>query len=168
MFHLTSKPPKFTLEMSAFQDDLNKVMRECIQAIARQWLRAMVERVPSSTGMARGSLIPLGHYLQQPIAIQIKPGRKSRVSLGMEAGEVEVEETYSSVRLRWEADVPHWRGTGSLQSLEYYANPMGGHPAWNSLVAGEAAVESFAKPYIAQRIRPLADHFTWRTEGGLR
>jgi hypothetical protein len=60
-----------TMDVQRYTKTLDANMEIQTRQAARAWLRAVIEKVPVWTGMARGSLKPIGGFLK--IAIPISP-----------------------------------------------------------------------------------------------
>jgi hypothetical protein len=69
--------------------DFTKTLIESLETqnrqAARAWLKAVITRVPIWTGMAQGSLRPLGQYLR--VAIPITPSSSPRAQIAIAHGQ---------------------------------------------------------------------------------
>jgi hypothetical protein len=71
MLKFSIKLTNLEINTGQFTDDLAKFLEIQSRKAAREWLRAVLLKVPVFTGEARGSLKPLGQFLK--VAVPIKP-----------------------------------------------------------------------------------------------
>lgn len=60
MFEITPFFTRVDIDLIGYKKSLDKIMTVQIRQAAREWLRAVIPRVPVYTGTSRGSLQPLG------------------------------------------------------------------------------------------------------------
>ncbi len=129
---------------------------------ARAWLRAVILKVPVWTGMAAGSLKPLGAFLR--VAIPISPSSSSQAQSAMRRGQTEAAgEALGKFEFKNE-DGQRFVfvfSTGVIHYLqnEYYAAPPGFHlieeTPWYSLRAGSIAYKQYMKENLKNKIPKL-------------
>lgn len=171
MLQATVKASKFKLDAKRLTQKFEEAVRLSAEAAAREWLRAVIPHVPVATGMARGSLLPLGRYLRMYIPIKApntEPGRvfrkrKVRISEGEALGSHKHPLVYHrnqygiyAVTFQWNTLVPHWAGLGMVP-LEDYHNPRGNWPPWKAVAAGNAAYLKKFESEIVKRLPKLSD-----------
>jgi len=84
MYEIKGFYTNVTIDTDRYTKTLDAMMKVQMRQAAREWLRAVIEKVPVWTGMSRGSLKPLGRFLR--VAISIRPVAK-RKGMGPGAGE---------------------------------------------------------------------------------
>ena len=100
----------------------DRILGQTIREAARQWLRAwLAEGVPVETGMAKGTLRPLGRFLR--VSVSIKPVRKpyfsvlegvvQKISSGEEKSEFQIRDDKSDpgsfiYEFHWATEVLHY------------------------------------------------------------
>lgn len=126
---------------------------------ARAWLRATFEHVPVWTGMARGSLKPLGRYLR--VAIDITPHERAKPtpSKNQAAGEAKQHFVFNSngynYSFQWSTDVLHY------QLNEFHQSTLNAHLAattpWHSTQFGNAAWDAYVRDILPKRLPNCSD-----------
>jgi hypothetical protein len=148
-----------SFERTRFINDLVKVADEQMRQAAREWLRAVILKVPVYTGASRGSLLPLGRYLN--IAIPIHPVvRHPRWS--PEVGALMQFFNFSH-------DLPSltWTFQYSTQVPHYLINEFNvglGQPPlieptpWRSFAAGKIAWDNYVRTEFFRRLPKISDY----------
>src|SRR6185436_6344475 len=91
--------PKF--DANRYSEALEKEIEVQIRQAAREWLRAVIPRVPVWAGTSRGSLQPLGRFLRVAIPISINPTSRGREGVGPEVGAAESTFDFTSRERRF-------------------------------------------------------------------
>jgi hypothetical protein len=63
MMHFTGKIGKIKIDNVRYTEAIREELKHKLRRAVADWLRAVIEYVPVSTGMARASLIPLGQVV---------------------------------------------------------------------------------------------------------
>lgn len=160
---------KYRIDGKGYLTAVDKVVdREFTEAM-RQFLRAVVERVPLYTGMSRGSLLPLAHFLGIAGTVDVigaKPRRGKSISEGIRRGR---EFSYKKVKglytFTFNNKVIHYRinefqsfaraarqyvdGDGDIHILKR-PMPLKGPPLppWKSFQAGSRAFHKHMRGVI--------------------
>ena len=95
---------------------LDRILTSIWKQAAREWLRELIKGIPVETGMAKGSLTPLGRFLN--VAVPISPTRApyfnklEGVTATPDAGaaktEFELETKNFTYTFTWSTDVLHY------------------------------------------------------------
>lgn len=154
--------PQFKIGL--FNAALRKAAEAQVRQAAREWLRAVIPRVPVFTGTARGTLIPLGRFLK--VAVPISPVA-IRSGQGPDVGAAMTRPYYFHREgdrhyFRFNTDVAHF-----IQNEFYHApNPpfrLKNPTPWNAIIEGNLAFESYMKTTLPQRIPKIKDYFKFKT-----
>jgi hypothetical protein len=147
--HLTLDPQRYT-------KTLDKYMEVQMRQAAREWLRAVIQKVPVWTGMSRGSLKPLGAFLR--VAIPISPV-EFRKGMGPEAGARRSTFFFGRKNTKYKfyfnENVLHY-----TMNEFFNVNPPIHliHPGqWHSFEAGEDAFEAYVKDVLPGRLPKFED-----------
>jgi hypothetical protein len=110
--------PKLTLKRLKIKGNFTKTFNETldieIRNAARAWLKIVMTHVPVWTGMAAGSLIPLGQYLRIAIPIHRNPSADTHgyqwrsEAQGIPLGHFRFEHRKTSVTFWFSTDVAHY------------------------------------------------------------
>lgn len=162
--------PKF--DASKYTQALQDACEVQLRQAAREWLRAVIPHVPVWTGTARGSLQPLGRFLN--VAIPIVPSAPPKAmrfnrgaSYGASQGHFKFSRRDKRFIFHYSSDVKHF-----LENEFYHApNPpyhLRNETPWNAFVYGKAAFDAYMKGTLPKRIPKIADYirFESRRIGG--
>lgn len=135
--------------------DLQVQMRQA----ARAWLRETILHVPIWTGMAMGSLKPLGRFLRVKIEIEPNPRAKPRRDKNQAAGEARQSFSFDSngynYAFRWTTDVLHY------QLNEFHQSGLNAHLAattpWHSTQYGNKAWDDYIRDTLPKRIPKVTE-----------
>ena len=151
-------------KIGLFNAALRKVAEQQVRQAAREWLRAVIPRIPVFTGTARGTLQPLGRFLK--VAVPISP-IATRKDKGPNVGESRTRPYYfhrdgDRHYFRFNTDLGYF-----IQNEFYHApNPPFKltHPTpWNAIIEGNLAFEAYIKTTLPQRIPKIRDYFKFKT-----
>jgi len=160
--------PKFKGKISRFQLKGRKYTKTLEQAIevqvrqgAREFVRAAVPLIPVLTGMARGTLQPLGRFLR--VAVPIRPTAR-RSGRGAEAGafrsSFEFKQVGKAFIFTFGHNVEHFRIN------DIVSNPFTASAPWQALEAGERAFLKYMETIAVKRL-PLAHEASFFIDTGL-
>ena len=168
---------RYTVDVTGFTKTTDGIMEIQMRQAAREWLRAVIVKVPVWTGMSRGSLKPLGAFLRVKVPISPVASRKG---MGIAAGEKKssFEFTKENGRyiFRFEENVAHYTVNeyynANVSSPEV-ANPdkgkIGGtglnlkNPGpYGSFKAGGKAWQRYIDANLADKLPKVADFVTRR------
>lgn len=162
MLKFTGRLVYIKFNKEKFNKTLDEKLHIQLRNAARAWLRAVIPNVPVYTGMARGSLAPLGRFLH--VAVPISP-IASRPGKSPEAGEQHSEFKFyrrsGQFVFSWNTTVLHY--------LINEFNDMSGilpltHPTpWHSIAAGNAAFKLYVEQVIPKRLPNLGDFIEFET-----
>ena len=141
------------LDVESYTEAMEEVVRTQMRQAAREWLRAVIPRVPVWTGTSRGTLQPLGRFLKVavPVApVAVRPGMGPGV--GAAKSHFSFPEREHRFYFQWNASVFHFVRN------EFYQAPNPPfrlrHPTpWNAIVAGNAAFERYVRDVMPDRLR---------------
>lgn len=163
MIKFTGRFYRMNFDETGYKKTYDEAMKVQLRQAARAWLRAVVPKVPVYTGMARGSLVPLGRLLRVAIPISINPKAKRRITAkySREAGEAlgafNFEDGKNGV----------YTFTVDTQVLHFYLNdtfdikakiPQLIHDTpWDAFKSGEAAFRTYVETVLPGRLPRIAD-----------
>lgn len=125
-----------------FRQSVDRELQVQLRQAARAWLRAVIPSVPVYTGMARGTLQPLGRALRVAIPISPVAVRKGKnAAAGSAQSQFEFTSSGGLYTFSWSNDVLHY-------NINEYNNMSGVIPLknptpWRSLAKGKAAFDSY-------------------------
>ncbi len=170
-FKIEISYPVVKFKRHEFTVALRAEMQTQLRQAARAFLRAVIKRVPVDTGEARGTLLPLGRFLNVHVPIDPKSFRQNK-----DAGTGEMD---NPLIFDFESTEKGEYFTAQLQLFHYwwndfftqsYVNPQI-DPPWHSIDDGVAAFMDYLKTFGLQRLPRLKD-FTFVSEikvnGGLK
>lgn len=156
--------PGFVMELfdlkfddKGFRKSVDAAMQTQLRMAAREWLRAVIPHVPVYTGMSRGTLQPLGRFLNVAIPIRPVAVRKGySIETGAAASSFSFTKEGGSFYFTWTNEVLQY------QINEFHRVPLPlRHPTpWRSLTAGQRAFDAYAKNVIPKRIPRVNDFIT--------
>lgn len=139
---------------------LDTVLGEIIREAARRWLRKFILHVPAETGMARGTLRPLGQFLR--LAVPIRPTRKpyyskleggiQSIESGEAANDFTITDTNFVYEFQWSTSILHY----------YYSKFYNG-----SAPSGEEVRDDIAEPAFRNYINATLAKRTAKSLEGL-
>lgn len=134
-------------------EDLQIQMRQA----ARAWLRETLVHVPVWTGMARGSLKPLGRFLRVAVPIEPHERAKPTPKKNQEAGEsqqyFEFDHNGYQYSFRWTTDVLHYQ----LNEFHHSELKLIHDTPWHSTLYGDKAWEEYVRDTMPKRIPKMTD-----------
>lgn len=145
-----------------FRKSVDMLMEQQMRMAARAWLRAVIPHVPVYTGMARGSLQPLGKFLKVSVPINPYAFRKGMgPAAGASKSLFSFTKTNGIYTFEFDSQVMHYKIN------EFYNVPLPLiHPTpWRSFEYGNAAFQKYVSTALLRRI-PRANNFikaTWVT-----
>ena len=161
-FHGRLSVPK--LDTNKFTAALEKQIAVQMRQAAREWLRAVIPKVPVWAGTSRGSLQPLGRFLR--VAVPISPVAE-RKGQGPEVGASQGAFNFSRTGHRFvfsaTTHVPHF-----VQNNFYNApNPpfhLRNQTPWLAFQAGDEAFKKYITDHVAKRIPKIKDFISYKTK----
>ncbi len=154
-----------------YTDWLRSEVQQQIRVAARAFLRAVIKRVPVDTGEARGTLLPLGRFLN--VHVPIDPKRQQN---NKDAGTGEIEHP---LIFDFESTDKGEYFTAQLQLFHYwwndfftqnYVNPQI-DPPWHSIDDGVDAFMEYIKTEGIRKLPQLKDFLfvsEVKVNGGLK
>jgi hypothetical protein len=146
-----------------YTETFNTALETQIRQAARAWLRTVITRVPVYSGMARGSLIPLGQYLR--VAIPIHPTesskrhgyKKDRISEGEAKGGFDFSKTKTLFKFHFSTDVAHYQfnefnDPRPIIKLQHEPIP------WHSMEAGRESFDQYLAENLPDKIPKLSKY----------
>ena len=161
MFKIKARFSKLGIDTGRFTETLDTNMKEQIRQAAREWLRAVILKVPIWTGTSIGSLQPLGAYLRVAVPNNYKVVRPG---MGPSAGRAQQEFKFKREGNVWSfeftEEVPHY-----LVNEYFNVNATGKFHLttpgpYRSFAAGEAAFTAYINAYLIKRVPNLHDFET--------
>ena len=161
MFQITGTITDYKFDSAGFRKSVDSAIRIALRMAAREWLRAVIPHVPVYTGMARGSLQPLGNFLK--VAIPISPVA-SRPGMGVAAGEALGSFEFSNIdgvySFLYSTGVEHFI-TNNYYSVPL---PLRNPTPWKAFEAGNAAFEAYLAENIPKRIPRVTPYIFAKTK----
>lgn len=141
-------------DVKGFRKTVDAALQTQLRMAAREWLRAVIPRVPVYTGMSRGTLQPLGQFLR--VAVPISPVA-SRPGYSIEGGAAASSFSFTK-------EGAYYYFTWNNEVLQYQINefhrvplPLRHPTPWRSLDAGRRAFDAYVKNTIPKRIPRVND-----------
>lgn len=161
----------FFLELESFRytKTLDLKCGQIIREGAREWLRAVIKRVPVQTGAARSTLIPLSRVLREPFAVT--PVRKwDRRALGESKNTFTVKDDRTNpmsfvYEFSWSSDLV-WYEINEYQKAIFGHRGVNPYPVasapWHSLEAGRDAFFRHINTTMQHRLPKFVDFFGFK------
>jgi hypothetical protein len=157
MFKIKARIAKLGIDTDKYNKTLDAAMQAQIRQAAREWLRAVILKVPIWTGTSMGSLQPLGAYLKVAVPNNYKVVRPGYgPSVGKSLQEFKFDHKDHIWSFSFTEEVPHY-----LVNEYFNVNAAGLHlitpGPYHSFAAGERAFEAYIDAYLAKRVPNLKD-----------
>ena len=164
MIRFTGRLYRMNFDVTGYKKTYDEAMKVQIRQAARAWLRAVIPKVPVYTGMARGSLVPLGRFLRVAIPIRMNPNAVKRVRPGysQQAGEALGAFTFGDNQngvytFSYNTQVLHFylndtfdtKGAGMVNLIH--------ETPWNATAAGEQAFKDYINNILPDRLPRIID-----------
>jgi len=160
-FKVKGRMPKFNI--NGFRADINKLGEQELKEATREWLREVIKAIPSWTGTARGTLVPLGRFLKVSVPNSARiSNRKSKkiqgttFQLGRAAGAQygqDFDFTQSGFRFQFNytINLPYiwWNSFGS--PVKNLRNPT----PWSAIQNGTRAFGAHIREEVPSKLRPI-------------
>lgn len=163
-FRVSARAPRFNF--AGFKADLHAVGKEQLTLATREWLKAVILKVPFWAGTARGTLRPLGRFLKvavpngrrSPNAPKTKRIHGTTFRLGFAAGaqygrDFEFVEKGLRFEFNYTVNLPYlwWNSFGSPIPTPPLRNPT----PWHAIQDGSAAFENYVQTEVPAAIGPV-------------
>lgn len=158
MIKINSLFQKLYVDTARFTETLDENIKTQIRQAAREWLKAVILKVPVWTGTSKASLQPLGAYLKVKVDINPVAVRKG---YGLSEGRANQEFKFGREGNRWyfsfTEEVAHY-----LVNEYYNANVLQGLKLktpgpYESFKAGERAFQQYIDEFLVKRVPNLKD-----------
>lgn len=166
MFKFTGRFHNFKIDVKRWSAACDEKMMELLKEAMREYLTAAILKVPVFTGMARGSLRPIGRFVNMEIPISPDPRASEYPEKTIWKGE-ERGQNFSFVMnngrviVHWSTEVEHFI-TNEFNNMEGKF-PLRHPTPWESRVAGREAYRTFLREELQKRV-PEVLKFVVRTE----
>lgn len=165
-FRLIVKFEKLNLDVPKATAAIEKAIEVQMRQAAREMLRAIIVKVPVFTGMARGTMQPLGRFLRVAVPITPKPGAKKYPGKNAAAGALASSFTFANSgglrpRLRFDPGVAHFQTNDKFDVSERGIKLRNPTP-WHALQAGREAFKIYLRQNLKKRV-PRISSFVTRT-----
>jgi len=163
VFQFVGKFEKLELRGARFNEAFTKALEVQMRQASREFLRAVIVRVPVYTGMARGSLVPLGRFLRVAVPINPDPGAKKHPNKNPAAGAAASSFKFTNEggfnpRLRLDIGVLHFE----LNEFRPSTLPLRHPTPWHSFEAGREAFKAYLRENLTKKV-PRVKKFITRT-----
>jgi len=151
------------LSRENYRKQFDKDIEKHMHAAAREWLLAVYPLVPVWTGMARGSLIPLGAFLNVPIPIDRNPSADAHGLIdrgfwdGIPLGKFQFRFTRTQFRFHFSTDVEHYM-ENELNVAPSYLHLINPTP-WHSFEAGAEAFKAYVESTLIPGLPKIKKYF---------
>lgn len=156
MFKFTGNLVQLNFNMVKFKKTLDETLKTQIRQAAREWLRAVIPKVPVWTGTARGTLSPLARILRvqnniSPVAFR----RGWGPSVGEQFGTFSFEESGGTYSFDYEINLRYFQDNEFQKAPPKYKlrNPT----PWHAFKAGDAAFKAYLNKILPQKLPNLTD-----------
>ena len=163
MFQFVGRFEKLTLQGARFSTAWKQALETQMRQASREFLRAVIVRVPVYTGMARGSLQPVGRFLR--VAVPIRPDPRARLYPDKNPGRGRALGGFNfSNKGGFSPNLSINIGVLHFQLNEFRSSKLKlRHPTpWRSFDAGRAAFRAYLRRNLAQKV-PRINSFVVRT-----
>lgn len=159
MFEIKGSFVQLSLDVQRYTRTLDEAMQVQLRQAAREWLRAVILRVPVWAGTSRGSLRPLGSYLR--VAVPISPRVGPTATRGPSVGAGQSDFEFSSPRkgvyqFTFDEQVLHYRLNEFFDMSGFL--PLLTPTPWASFKAGETAFTRYVNDVLPKRL-PRPEQF---------
>jgi hypothetical protein len=145
-----------------FTKTLEDVLETQIRQAARAWLREVITHVPVYTGMARGSLIPLGQFLRVAIPINRNPSADEHgyswrsQAQGISLGHFSFTRTKTTIQFHFSTSVPHFiiNELFDVSDTIHLIEPT----PWHSFEFGKDAFFNYLNSNLPQKLPKLSKY----------
>jgi hypothetical protein len=147
----------------AFKKSYDEAIRVVMRQAMRIFLKKVLSIVPSYSGMARGSLIPLGAYLHVAVPTPVEAGVKSRVSEGMALAKTKFLEAQGmKYAFRMGTGVKHFNINDQIDVSSYgfhFRNPV----PWHSFKQGQELANQYVKEQLPKRLPKISKFIKYKS-----
>ncbi len=172
MFSISITLPKYKFNAEAYSRSLYTSLNVQVRNAAREFLREMVQHIPVDTGQARGTLFPLGRFLNVAVPTNgADPTRTKSPSTGSQSQNMllfDFPESEDGVYFEIQIQLFYFWFNEFFQ--HNYPNAQLDTP-WESIEAGKKAFISFMKKEAPKRMPKVKDFITVTqvdlTQGGV-
>lgn len=164
MFKITMAMKKVDLNVKKFEEDLSEALANEIKEGTRAFLKAVLTKVPVYTGQARGSLKPVGQFLNMNISIRptkgaVKKHPNVKPSDGEKFGSIEFIKNGLNVKVTITQHLMHYL-INEFHDVSNSINLKRDVP-WNSFEVGRLAYIEYMKTHLKKRIPIIANYITF-------
>jgi hypothetical protein len=150
-------------DKQGYTEALGKAVQVQIRQAAREWLRAVILKVPVYTGMAKGSLLPLGRYLRVAIPIVPDPIAQKRFGRGPQDGEslglFDFKQINQYVwQFQYATEVQHYLINEFTIGLG--SPPLRNPTPWHSFEAGKEAWDQYLQENLKSKIPKISSYIS--------
>lgn len=164
MIRFTGRLYRMNFDITGYKKTYDEAMKVQIRQAARAWLRAVIPHVPVYTGMARGSLAPLGRFLRVAIPIRMNPNAAKRVRPGysQQAGEALGVFTFQDnsngvYTFSFNTEVLHYYLNDTFDTKGAGMVNLINKTPWDSAKYGEEAWNAYITSILPQRLPRIID-----------
>ena len=146
--------PRF--DAKKFTDALRDLAEAQVRQAAREWLRAVIPKVPVFTGTARGTLMPLGRLIRVAVPISpkaVRPNRGPGVGASLTTGRYFYREG-NRFYFRFNTDVSHFI-YNNLQPAPDPPFRLINETPWYATQAGNEAFNRYLAEELPKRAKLL-------------
>lgn len=166
MFRFVGRFHNIKIDRRRWTKAMNKEMEQLFREAMREFLIAVITKVPVYTGMSRGTLRPLGEFANN-YTIPIEPNPRAPKYPGRDA---DAGEALSNFEWKFEGRHNYVRfdpGLFYYALNDFYnmkiAMPNIGPTPWESFQVGREAFKEYIREHLKSRM-PSVQHYITRTE----
>jgi hypothetical protein len=148
--------PTIVFDQRAYMRDLDIALAALMREAARAWIRGILTKVPVWSGQSRGSLRPIGRFVNEQVPISV-----SRTAPGDRTSKGERQQSFSFTgrnghhTMSFTTEVPHYLLNEYYQSSLPLLNPT----PWHSFTVGKAMWASHIYQNVPLVLPNISNYF---------
>jgi hypothetical protein len=140
---------KLEFDHKRYVGDFKAKLKDELRQALRAMLRATMVRVPVYTGMARGSLRPLGRFLNEHVPISpVAQRKKMGIREGEALGSVEIDDSTYDISVKINIGVLHY----AINEFFNVPLPLKNPTPWESFRVGREAYKRYLRQNLKQNL----------------
>lgn len=141
----------------AYLKTRDEALKREMRNAAREWLAAVIPRVPVWTGTSRGTLLPLARYLRQSIPISPLVSKEGKgPGLGETLGGFEFDDAGNQYTFEFTNFLEYFK-FNDQNDASAHGFHLTHHTPWEAFEAGQKAFEYYVETYLPQKMPDIND-----------
>jgi hypothetical protein len=152
MFKMGAAIGNWRFDYNSYSKKLDEALQTQMRQAARVWLRALIPCIPVWTGTARGTLIPLGRYLNVAVPIdpvKFLPGRGP--SVGAQQSTFAFDNEGGHYAFRIDIGLLYFE-LNEFTNTKAYIPQLKKDTPWESFIVANAAWREYVRQVLPTRV----------------